>query len=177
MALCGASHQLAVISGNGQQRTAQLRRIKRSFIKAQASTSSEVSVFEEGRLERPNWSGQTPLSRLVGALISFKPLYSILKLGARQVFIRSTLCVCVYTYEHFFWWNWFRLCLFLAVGCDVVLVCEFEQYSGEEEYSMAKNNFWYFGVWRLQGAWKRSKSLHCLSWLLVPDFSLGILMH
>ena len=49
----------------------------------------EVGEFEEGRLVRPNWSGETPLSRFVGVLISFKPLYSVLKLGARQVLIRS----------------------------------------------------------------------------------------
>lgn len=51
-----------------------------------------MAVFEEGKLERPNWSGETSLSRLVGALISFKPLFSLLKLGARRVLIRSTLC-------------------------------------------------------------------------------------
>nr|GMD92745.1 uncharacterized LOC107793530 [Ipomoea batatas] len=43
----------------------------------------------EGQLERPRWTGETPLSRFVGALISFKPLYSLLKLGARQVFIST----------------------------------------------------------------------------------------
>lgn len=48
-----------------------------------------LSVYEEGNLERPNWAGETPLSRLVGALISFKPLYSVLKLGARQVLIST----------------------------------------------------------------------------------------
>lgn len=45
--------------------------------------------YEEGQLEQPKWVGETPLSRLVGALISFKPLYSLLKLGARRVLIRS----------------------------------------------------------------------------------------
>ncbi|XP_043700764.1 uncharacterized protein LOC122651444 [Telopea speciosissima] len=49
----------------------------------------QVVSFEEGELERPRWAGETPLSRLVGAVISFKPLYSILKLGARQVLIRT----------------------------------------------------------------------------------------
>lgn len=47
-----------------------------------------TASFEEGKLERPNWAGETNLSRLVGALIGFKPLYSLLKLGARQVLIR-----------------------------------------------------------------------------------------
>ncbi|KVI04416.1 hypothetical protein Ccrd_017270 [Cynara cardunculus var. scolymus] len=49
--------------------------------------AGRLASYEEGNLERPNWTGQTPLSRLVGALISFKPLYSLLKLGARQVLI------------------------------------------------------------------------------------------
>lgn len=58
-------------------------------VKMAASTSDMAAAFEEGKLERPKWSGQTPLSRLVGALIAFKPLSSVLKLGARQVLIRS----------------------------------------------------------------------------------------
>lgn len=58
-------------------------------VKMAASTSDMAAAFEEGKLERPKWSGQTPLSRLVGALIAFKPLSSVLKLGARQVLIRT----------------------------------------------------------------------------------------
>lgn len=56
------------------------------------STGSDQAreVYEEGQLERPRWTGETPLSRLVGAIISFKPFYSILKYGARQVLIRSS---------------------------------------------------------------------------------------
>ncbi|KAK4385988.1 Arsenite methyltransferase [Sesamum angolense] len=48
-----------------------------------------VADFEEGEPERPKWTGETSLSRLVGSLISFKPLYSVLKLGARQVLIST----------------------------------------------------------------------------------------
>ncbi|CAM8951674.1 hypothetical protein QQ045_017060 [Rhodiola kirilowii] len=51
--------------------------------------SREGDKYEEGELERPKWTGETPLSRLVGALISFKPLFSVLKLGARQVLIST----------------------------------------------------------------------------------------
>ncbi|KAH9622468.1 hypothetical protein KSS87_007972 [Heliosperma pusillum] len=61
------------------------------------SSSSNVSTmesYEEGKLDRPKWSGETPLSRLVGALISFKPLYSIMKFGARQALIRY-LCILI----------------------------------------------------------------------------------
>ncbi|XP_021665237.2 uncharacterized protein LOC110653768 isoform X1 [Hevea brasiliensis] len=46
-------------------------------------------AYEEGQLKRPKWGGETPLSRLVGALISFKPLSALLKLGARQVLIST----------------------------------------------------------------------------------------
>lgn len=54
-----------------------------------AASSRELVGYEEGKLERPKWSGETPVSRLVGALISFKPLFSLLKLGARQVLIST----------------------------------------------------------------------------------------
>ncbi|EYU30785.1 hypothetical protein ABFS82_08G207300 [Erythranthe guttata] len=56
---------------------------------AQSSGGGMAAEYEEGQLERPKWTGETPLSRLVGALISFKPLYSLLKLGARQVLIST----------------------------------------------------------------------------------------
>ncbi|CAM0903998.1 unnamed protein product [Alopecurus aequalis] len=44
---------------------------------------------QEGALERPAWSGETPVSRLVAALIAFKPLYSLMKLASREVIIRT----------------------------------------------------------------------------------------
>ncbi|MQL80531.1 hypothetical protein Taro_012966, partial [Colocasia esculenta] len=44
---------------------------------------------EEGQLERPRWAGETPLSRLVGALISFKPLYFLMKMAARELIIST----------------------------------------------------------------------------------------
>ncbi|KAK2380846.1 S-adenosyl-L-methionine-dependent methyltransferase superfamily protein [Trifolium repens] len=53
------------------------------------TTSLQVGSYEQGNLVRPKWTGETPLSRMVRALISFKPLYSILKLGARQVLIST----------------------------------------------------------------------------------------
>lgn len=48
-----------------------------------------VATFEEGQLERPRWTGKTPLSRFVATLISIKPLFSVVKLGARQVLIST----------------------------------------------------------------------------------------
>nr|DAD21177.1 TPA_asm: hypothetical protein HUJ06_022640 [Nelumbo nucifera] len=70
------------------------RRRGSSFVQMaspQVSTSfgGNMAAFEEGKLERPRWVGETPLSRLVGALISFRPLFSIMKLGARQVLIST----------------------------------------------------------------------------------------
>jgi hypothetical protein len=60
----------------------------RSRLRCRASNAA-VPVAEEGRLERPRWSGETPLSKMVGALISFKPLYNLMKVASRQVIIRS----------------------------------------------------------------------------------------
>jgi hypothetical protein len=45
--------------------------------------------FEEGDLERPRWAGDDALSRFVSALIAIKPLFNIMKFGARQVVIRT----------------------------------------------------------------------------------------
>ncbi|KAG5579136.1 hypothetical protein H5410_049763 [Solanum commersonii] len=59
-------------------------KVSASSSSSSSSSSRSAKVFEEGQLERPRWSGETPLSRLVGTLISIKPLFSILKLGARQ---------------------------------------------------------------------------------------------
>ncbi|XP_030538550.2 uncharacterized protein LOC115746777 isoform X2 [Rhodamnia argentea] len=58
-------------------------------IRGAASSSATEVAYEKGQLERPKWAGETPLSRLVGAVISFKPIYSLLKLGARQVLIST----------------------------------------------------------------------------------------
>ncbi|OAY69162.1 Demethylmenaquinone methyltransferase [Ananas comosus] len=54
-----------------------------------ARATPPPAKMEEGRLDRPRWSGETPLSRLVGALIAFKPLYSVMKLASRQVIIST----------------------------------------------------------------------------------------
>ncbi|RLN41416.1 uncharacterized protein C2845_PM01G44910 [Panicum miliaceum] len=54
-----------------------------------AATGTGQAVPQEGALERPAWSGETPLSRLVGALIAFKPLYALMKLASREVIIRT----------------------------------------------------------------------------------------
>ncbi|XP_073146238.1 uncharacterized protein [Henckelia pumila] len=75
----------------GQDSWAQ-KRIASSRIRTAAVSSSGSEVaegFEEGQLERPKWTGETPISRLVAAIISFKPLYSVLKYGARQVIIST----------------------------------------------------------------------------------------
>ncbi|KAK9285835.1 hypothetical protein L1049_025036 [Liquidambar formosana] len=85
------SRTTTTTTGHGEMR--QIGRRKR-VVRVQMVSSSEASskggvAFEEGRLERPKWTGETPLSRLVRALISFKPLYSLLKLGARQVLIST----------------------------------------------------------------------------------------
>ncbi|KAK1256667.1 hypothetical protein QJS04_geneDACA024205 [Acorus gramineus] len=67
------------------------RKKKKSVVHVSATVNASVAspANEEGRLERPRWAGETPLSRLVGTLISFKPLYSLMKLGARRVLIST----------------------------------------------------------------------------------------
>lgn len=53
-----------------------------------AATVWEWTPEAEGNLERPAWSGNDPLSKLVNALISFEPLFALMKIGARQVLIK-----------------------------------------------------------------------------------------
>ncbi|KAL9243762.1 hypothetical protein vseg_017612 [Gypsophila vaccaria] len=56
---------------------------------ASSNATTMEESYEEGKLERPKWSGQTPISKLVASLISFKPLYSLMKFGARQALIST----------------------------------------------------------------------------------------
>ncbi|KAG2549712.1 hypothetical protein PVAP13_9KG276800 [Panicum virgatum] len=64
-------------------------RRRRNAVIVAAATGTGQAMPQEGALERPAWSGETPLSRLVGALIAFKPLYSLMKLASREVIIRT----------------------------------------------------------------------------------------
>ena len=63
------------------------RRLSNAVVVAAVTGASP----QEGALERPAWSGETPVSRLVAALIAFKPLYSLMKLASREVIIRYLL--------------------------------------------------------------------------------------
>ncbi|KAK8483710.1 hypothetical protein V6N13_038785 [Hibiscus sabdariffa] len=77
--------------GNGRRMSGRNgRRDSGSVLHVGMAEMETASIaYEEGDRKRPNWADDTPLSRLVEALISFKPLYSLLKLGARQVFIST----------------------------------------------------------------------------------------
>lgn len=94
MALCANTYKLLLdSSANGQHGQAVRTRSSKqrrgvAAVKMAASSSDVAAEFEAGQLERPKWAGETPLSRIVGAIINFKPVYSVLKLGARQVLIR-----------------------------------------------------------------------------------------
>ncbi|RLN19505.1 hypothetical protein C2845_PM02G16340 [Panicum miliaceum] len=59
------------------------------IVAAGTGTGTGQAVPQEGALERPAWSGETPLSQRVGALVAFKPLYSLMKLASREVIIRT----------------------------------------------------------------------------------------
>ncbi|KAL4186568.1 hypothetical protein AMTRI_Chr09g34570 [Amborella trichopoda] len=88
MALHVSPKWLAVEPTHGTQ--TRQRSAVRVRCTAQSSSAPATSPsYEEGELERPRWAGETPLSRIVAAIIEFKPLYSILKFGARQVFIST----------------------------------------------------------------------------------------
>ncbi|XP_062150461.1 uncharacterized protein LOC133859155 isoform X2 [Alnus glutinosa] len=96
MALCAPTHNLSLIPSKSHARTRRARsrlsgvvQIVAVYDVAGRKGGQEAAPYEEGQLDRPKWVGATPLSRLVGALISFKPLYSLLKLGARQVLIST----------------------------------------------------------------------------------------
>lgn len=84
MALCAPTQKLSLAFYAETRRT----RTKQSTT-VRMVASSDVATYEEGQLERPKWAGETPLSRLVGALISFKPISAVLKFGARQVLIST----------------------------------------------------------------------------------------
>ncbi|XVE83533.1 hypothetical protein DITRI_Ditri16bG0094900 [Diplodiscus trichospermus] len=76
--------------GNGRRRSRNGRRDLDSVVHVGVAEREAVAIaYEEGERDRPKWAEETPLSRLVKALVSFKPLYSVLKLGARQVLIST----------------------------------------------------------------------------------------
>ncbi|KAI9176547.1 hypothetical protein LWI28_004116 [Acer negundo] len=90
MALYAPNQKLSLASSttNGNATTRRTK-TKHPVVVRMTASSSDVAAYEEGQLERPKWAGETPLSRLVGALISFKPIFSVLKFGARQVLIST----------------------------------------------------------------------------------------
>lgn len=92
MALCAPIHKLSIASSLSSGNNARARRTRKNELMiVQMTASWDVAAYEEGQLERPKWAGETPLSRLVAALISVKPIYTVLKSGARQVLIRFPL--------------------------------------------------------------------------------------
>jgi hypothetical protein len=84
LARAGATAAGGLRSGGDVRR----RRNMVAIVAATTTTGAGPAVPKEGSLERPAWSGETPLSRLVGGLIAFKPLYSLMKLASREVIIR-----------------------------------------------------------------------------------------
>ncbi|XP_065874315.1 uncharacterized protein [Euphorbia lathyris] len=86
MALSAHTHNLSFLSTS---KTVAIFHGKTRSKRADSVVVKMASTYKEGQLERPKWAGETPLSRLVGDLISFKPLYALLKLGARQVLIST----------------------------------------------------------------------------------------
>ncbi|KAB2062643.1 hypothetical protein ES319_A10G165900v1 [Gossypium barbadense] len=88
---CSSSEKLFLASSAATKRRMGSRRrdLVHVGMTDQAETETISIAYKEGDRERPKWADETPFSRLVEALISFKPFYSLLKLGARQVLIST----------------------------------------------------------------------------------------
>ncbi|MBA0574871.1 hypothetical protein Golob_024292 [Gossypium lobatum] len=88
---CSSSEKLFLASSAATRRRMGSRRrdLVHVGMTDQAETETISIAYKEGDRERPKWADETPFSRLVEALISFKPFYSLLKLGARQVLIST----------------------------------------------------------------------------------------
>ena len=129
MALCAPTHNLSLSSVKSHAR--RRPRSRRGYGTGMVAMAASYE-YEEGQLERPKWAGQTPLSHLVRTIISFKPLYSLLKLGARNVLIRS-LCLS-HTHTH----SETHTLIFLGFGSDFGMWVK--QDSWEEEHSMEGND-------------------------------------
>lgn len=88
VAIVARAGATATASGSILPRSTGRRRRRNAFVVVATATGTGAAAPQEGALERPAWSGETPLSRLVGALIAFKPLYALMKLASREVIIR-----------------------------------------------------------------------------------------
>ncbi|CAK9259820.1 unnamed protein product [Sphagnum jensenii] len=101
MLCCRFCHHLALHSSNSNSSVRMQAYSNNSIISSSSNSSSgsgsiispmvvgREAGFEEGDLERPRWAGDDVLSRFVTALIAIKPLFNIMKFGARQVVIRT----------------------------------------------------------------------------------------
>nr|CAB3495319.1 unnamed protein product [Digitaria exilis] len=89
VAIVARAGATATASGSILPRSTGRRRRRNAFVVVATATGTGAAAPQEGALERPAWSGETPLSRLVGALIAFKPLYALMKLASREVIIRT----------------------------------------------------------------------------------------
>ncbi|KAL3699932.1 hypothetical protein R1sor_017954 [Riccia sorocarpa] len=56
-----------------------------------ASSNSRVVEFETGKDERARFAGDDPLAKLVNRIISVKPIYNLLKLGAKNLMTAGLL--------------------------------------------------------------------------------------
>ena len=73
---------------HGVPLTASISRRKSPGIVCAAQLQAPSPPYAEGVHDFPPWTGGGPLSSVLNALISFSPLYSLMKVGARQMLIR-----------------------------------------------------------------------------------------
>ncbi|EFN58298.1 hypothetical protein CHLNCDRAFT_50738 [Chlorella variabilis] len=83
-AAAGSLQHAAFVSGPPMRRPA---RRQAPVAAAQASGATNVSGVADKA--KPDWTGDDTLSRVVNAAINFKPLFALMKLGARQT-MKST---------------------------------------------------------------------------------------
>ncbi|PRW56637.1 Methyltransferase type 11 [Chlorella sorokiniana] len=81
-ASCAVLQHAAFAAGPAPRR--QRCGARRLQVVAQASSSSSTTVSGVPEKIKPDWAGDDALSQVVNAAINFKPLFNLMKLGARQ---------------------------------------------------------------------------------------------
>ncbi|CAI7827946.1 unnamed protein product [Closterium sp. NIES-54] len=85
----------AIRSNSTASRSRSQRNARRSAGAARAAMAP--TEYAEGERDAPEWAGETKFSGMVNAVIGFKPLYDLMKIGARQMLMRCGLLVLVMT--------------------------------------------------------------------------------
>ncbi|CAI7892200.1 unnamed protein product [Closterium sp. NIES-53] len=77
----------AIRSNSTASRSRSQRNARRSAGAARAAMAP--TEYAEGERDAPEWAGETKFSGMVNAVIGFKPLYDLMKIGARQMLMST----------------------------------------------------------------------------------------